>query len=83
MYQVFLNSRAEKELKKLDRRFQQKAISVLKLLKSNPLLGEKMAGEFQGSYRIKIPPLRIIYTPDFKNKIIWIRAIGFRGGIYR
>jgi len=34
-------------------------------------------------YKIKIPPLRIIYTPDFKNKIIWIKAIGFREGIYK
>jgi len=55
----------------------------LRLLKTEPFLGEKMAGQFQGSYRIKIPPLRIIYLPDLKNKIIWVRAIGFRGGIYK
>jgi len=53
------------------------------MLKIEPFLGEKMMGEFKNSYRIKIPPLRIIYTPDFKNKIIWVRAIGFRGEVYR
>ena len=53
------------------------------LLRDNPLLGEKMAGVFAGSYRIKIPPVRIIYMPDMKNKIIWIRAIGHRGDVYK
>jgi mRNA-degrading endonuclease RelE of RelBE toxin-antitoxin system len=42
-----------------------------------------MSGEYNGSYRIKIPPIRIIYLPDFKNKIIWVRAIGFRGDVYK
>lgn len=83
MYRVILGNRAEKDLKKLDKRFREKVIKNLRMLKIEPFLGEKMAGEFKNSYRIKIPPLRIIYTPDFKNKIIWIRAIGFRGGVYR
>lgn len=83
MYQVNLLNSAKKDLKKLNQRFQQKTLSVLRLLKTNPFLGQKMAGQFRGWYRIKIPPLRIIYTPDTKKKIIWVRAIGFRGGVYR
>lgn len=83
MFEVNLTNKAEKDLKKLDKRFREKAISAMKLLKTNPFLGEKMTGEFKGSYRIKIPPLRIIYTADFENKIVWIRAIGHRGGVYK
>jgi len=83
MYHVILGNRAEKDLKKLDERFREKVIKNLRMLKIEPFLGEKMMGEFKNSYRIKIPPLRIIYTPDFKNKIIWVRAIGFRGEVYR
>ncbi len=83
MFHVSLLNAARKDLKKLDKRYQIKTISLLRLLETNPLLGEKMAGEFQGSFRIKIPPLLIIYTPDFKTKTIWVRAIGFRGGIYK
>lgn len=83
MYQVELLRSAKKDLKKLDRRFQEKAILTLRLLRENPLLGQKMEGNYKSWYRIKIPPLRIIYTPDFKNKIVWVRAIGFRGGVYR
>jgi len=83
MYLIFLENRAKKELKKLDKRFKLKASDFIDKLQFNPFLGEKMSGEYDGSYRIKIPPLRIIYFPDFKNKIIRIRAIGFRGDIYK
>jgi mRNA-degrading endonuclease RelE of RelBE toxin-antitoxin system len=83
MYQVNLSKQAQKSLKRLDKRFQKKVVFTLQLLKDNPILGEKMIGPFKGSYRIKIPPVRIIYTPDFKRKIVWIRAIGHRGRIYR
>lgn len=83
MYQVNLLNQATKNLKKLDKRFQEKVILSLRLLRTNPFLGEKMSGEFSGSFRIKIPPVRIIYTPDLKRKIVWIRAIGHRGDIYK
>lgn len=83
MYQVNLLNQAKKNLRKLDKKSQKKVIASLKFLKDNPFLGEKMGGEFKDSYRIKIPPIRIIYTPDFNNKIIWIRAIGHRGSIYK
>lgn len=83
MYQVILHREAKKDLKKLENRFREKVFFMLSFLKNNPFLGEKMTGDFQGSYRVKIPPLRIIYTPDLKNKTIWIRTIGFRGGVYK
>ena len=83
MYRVNLLNSAKKDLKRLDRKFQQKTVFTLRLLEKNPFLGDKMAGIFEGWYRVKIPPLRIVYTPDTRNKIIWVRAIGFRGNIYR
>lgn len=83
MYQTKLTKRAKKELKRIDKRYLSKISQLIGLLKTNPFLGEKMSGEYMGSYRIKIPPLRVIYTPDFKNKIILIEAIGHRGDIYK
>ncbi|MBM3284127.1 hypothetical protein FJY90_07880 [Candidatus Gottesmanbacteria bacterium] len=83
MYQVMLQREAKKDLRKLEKRFREKIFFILSSLKNNPFLGEKMAREFSGSYRIKIPPLRIIYTPDLKRKIIWIRTLGFRGRVYK
>jgi len=83
MYLVFLENRAKKVLRKVDKNIQKRILKNLHLLESNPFLGSKMHGEFQGYYRVKIPPLRIIYLPDIKNKIIKIRVIGFRGDIYK
>lgn len=83
MYRVNLLNAAKKDLKNLDRKFREKMLHTLHLLEENPFLGDKMAGIFEGWYRVKIPPLRIVYTPDVKNKIIWVRAIGFRGKVYK
>lgn len=83
MYQVKLSNQAEKDLKKLNKTHRIKVAKCIDLLAQNPFLGEKMEGQFTGWFRIKIPPLRIIYTPDLKNKIIWVRAIGYRGGVYK
>lgn len=82
MYQVNLLKKAQKDLQKIDKRFQEKIVATLRLLRINPFLGEKMSSSFLGSYRIKIPPMRIVYKVDLKDKIIWVRAIGHRQGIY-
>lgn len=83
MYQVKLNNHSEKDLKKLSSIYRQKVVRSLDLLATTPFLGDKMSGEFIGSYRIKIPPIRIIYSVDRQNKIIQVRAIGHRQGIYK
>lgn len=81
--QVELTSRAKKDLKKLDKLYREKASITIDVLASNPFMGEKMEGEFRGQYRIKIPPIRIIYLIDQKNKIITVTAVGHRQGIYK
>lgn len=81
MFELKLSNHAKKDLKRLDKSFLNRVSASLELLKTNPLLGQKMTGEFQGSYRIKIPPIRIIYRVDFMNKLILIRAIGHRQGV--
>lgn len=83
MYKVKFTNRGEKDLKRLDKKYLTKVYSLLDHLGNDPFLGEKMSGERKGSYRIKIPPIRIIYTPDFKNKTILVEAIGHRGDIYK
>ena len=83
MFQVKLTNKAEKDLKRLDKRYLSKISQSIDFLKINPLLGEKMTGDFLGAYRVKIPPIRIIYTPNFKDKTILIKAIGHRQGIYK
>ncbi len=83
MYQVILSNRAKKELKKLDKRIREKILKFLHLLENDALMGHKMSGNIGGKYKIKIPPLRIVYTPNYKNKTICVHALGFRGGVYK
>lgn len=83
MFQISLSNQARKDLKRIDKRYLPKISQSIDLLSTNPFLGEKMSGNFLGSYRIKIPPIRIVYTPNFDNKSIIIRAIGQRQGIYK
>ena len=83
VYQIDLTNRAEKELKTLDKLFKEKVSLTIDLLASNPFLGEKMGGEFRGCYRVKIPPLRIIYILDIPNRKIMVIAIRHRQGAYK
>ena len=83
MYRIKFTNRGEKDLKKLSNRYLIKTLSLIDNLKTNPFLGEKMSGNFIGSYRIKIPPIRIVYTPDLKGKTILVEAIGHRQGVYK
>lgn len=82
MYQVRLLNQSKKDLKRIDKRFLTKIYYSIGELSKNPFLGEKMLGKYPGLYRIKIPPIRIVYKIDHINKIIWVHAIGHRQGIY-
>jgi addiction module RelE/StbE family toxin len=83
MFQIKLSNQARKDLKKVAKIYLPKITATINALALNPFLGEKMSGDFKGSYRVKIPPVRIVYTPDFTNKTITIRAMGQRQGVYR
>ncbi len=83
MFQIKLSNRAKKDLKRLDKRFLDKVSVSIDVLVANPFLGEKMSGEYAGSYRVKIPPIRIIYSVDFEREIISIKTVGHRGDIYK
>ncbi|MBI5123347.1 type II toxin-antitoxin system RelE/ParE family toxin [Candidatus Roizmanbacteria bacterium] len=83
MYQIIFTNRAKKDLKKIDKRYLLKISKYLDLLKINPFVGQKMEGEYKNFYKIKIPPIRLIYITDFINKTIWIQTIGHRGDVYK
>ena len=83
MFQMKLSNRARKDLKRLDKRFLPKVSQSIDALVTNPFLGEKMSGEYAGSYRVKIPPIRIIYSVNFESKIVSIKTVGHRGNIYK
>lgn len=85
MYQLFLSSRAQKELKNLDRQTRTRIISSLKSLQSDPFSPgkrvERLTDVAQG-WRLRVGDLRILYTLDTEIKLIRIYRIAKRGDIY-
>lgn len=82
MFQINLSNQAKKDLRKIAKVYLPKITASIDALSRDPFLGEKMSGNYVGYYRIKIPPIRIIYSIDFVNKIILIKAVGQRQGVY-
>ena len=82
MYSVKLTKQAKKQLDKLGTVYLTKTLKAIDELEIDPFLGNKMKGELKGLYRVKVPPIRIIYKPDIKRKNIIIIVIGHRQGIY-
>ncbi|HOC52398.1 MAG TPA: cytotoxic translational repressor of toxin-antitoxin stability system [Caldisericia bacterium] len=44
---------------------------------------KKLKGKWEGFYRIRKREIRVIVTIDFKNKIIFVYSIDFRGSAYK
>ena len=44
---------------------------------------KKLSGELEGSYRLRIGDMRIIYSVDEEKNTIYIEVIGFRGDVYK
>jgi mRNA interferase RelE/StbE len=83
MYRVVLATKATKDLKKLDRRYQKRIKSALRFLQLQPLGGKKLSGQHEGRYALRVWPYRIIYELNKKEEIVLIIRIGHRQGVYR
>ena len=44
---------------------------------------KKLSGELEGSFRLRLGGLLIIYSVDDNRKIVYIEVIGFRGDVYK
>jgi mRNA interferase RelE/StbE len=44
---------------------------------------KKLSGELEGSFRLRLGSIRIIYSADDKRKIVYIEVIGSRGDVYK
>lgn len=55
-------------------------------LRQNPFFGRnirKLRGELEGSYRYRLGSLRVVYSIDKKEKVVWIEYIKIRGKALR
>lgn len=85
IYQLQISSKAQKDLKKIDKKVQQRIIKDIFKLKENrrpqqfkPLIGFKIA-----QFRLRIGDYRVLYDVYDQDKTILILRIGHRKDIYR
>jgi len=82
-YEVILPKKVQKELNKIDVRFQEKIIEALTVLGAKPKLGKRLAGEYKQLYSLRVWPFRIIYSIDHGKLIVLVIKIGHRQGVYK
>jgi len=44
---------------------------------------KKLKGSWKGFYRIRKGKIRIIFSVDYENKILFVNKIDFRGDVYK
>lgn len=73
---------AVRHLKKINPSDLKKVFRKIQRLKTDPLLGKPLHGEYEGQYTLRAWPLRIIYTYERKTKTVEIITIDYRGSVY-
>lgn len=82
-FQISLSAKAQKQLNDLEKQEKDKVIKQLVFLTSNPFLGKKLKGEFEGYYSVRAWPYRIVYKIQKQELIVWIIRIEHRQGVYK
>ena len=82
-YKIKWDSRALKDLKKIDKRKVRPILKKVNELAENLQLGKPLKGEFQNYRRLRFGQYRVIYSVLKKIITIQILRVGSRGSIYK
>jgi len=83
-YEIFIEKKAEKDLRKLPKNYQKKIIQKILNLKNNPKpVDARKITSSENYYRIRVYDYRIIYDINYKEKRINIFRIRHRKEAYR
>jgi mRNA interferase RelE/StbE len=86
MYEIELSRKAAKFYQKADTATVRRFHAAFDRLAEDPFNHNNikpLSGELQGSYRLRIGNIRIIYSINDTIKIVYIEVIGFRGDVYK
>jgi len=86
MFEIHFSTKAKKELDKIEEKYRRRVGEVLRILMVDPIPArlfdvKKLAGT-ENTFRIRIGKIRIVYTILWKDKVILISRISFRGRVY-
>ena len=82
-YTVVIPKNVQKDLAKIDQRYQGRISLALVGLANNPYSGKKLEGEYQGQFVLRVWPYRIIYEIRQRELVVLIIRIGHRPGGYK
>ncbi|WP_456433363.1 type II toxin-antitoxin system RelE family toxin [Nitratifractor sp.] len=82
-YRLKIDAKVIKDLKKIDRTWQQRILQKIKTtLCENPYSGKKLVGDLSPFWRIRVGNYRIIYTIHEEIVTVEVIKIGHRKNIY-
>jgi mRNA interferase RelE/StbE len=84
MYRVQLSRKAGKFYEKVDLVTARRPNVSFGKLSENPFTHynvKSLRGELEGSFRLRVGDIRIVYSVDDRNKIVYIEVIRFRGDV--
>ncbi len=82
-FKVILPKQAQKDLKKIEKKYHSKIFNALKALSTNPHLGKKLSGDYKKAWSYRVWPYRIIYMLRKKELLIIIIRIKHRQSAYK
>lgn len=87
VYNVRVHREALKFYHRLEKEWQTKIDEAVEKLREDPwrkdLDVKRLHGEYTGYYRLRIGEIRIIYSLDKENKVIFVDALAYRGKAYK
>jgi mRNA interferase RelE/StbE len=86
MYKVELSRKAARFYQKTDTVTARRLNLAFAKLSQDPFKHyniKRLRGELEGSYRLRVGDIRIVYSVDEKENIVYIEVIRFRGDVYR
>jgi len=83
-YRIEVSATAERQIRKLSGRYQQRVINVIKQLgvEPRPRGCRKLQG-YDDVYRLRTGVFRILYSVEDGRLLILVMKVGHRKGIYR
>lgn len=84
MYEVYLERRAERDLKRLPEEQFQRVVSQLKALADNPrLVGSRKLSGSKSYWRVRVSDYHVLYGIDDKTRTVKVMRVRHRGEAYR
>lgn len=86
MYEIELSRKVAKFYQKVDNATVRRLNAAFDHLAEDPFNHNNikpLSGELQGSFRLRVGNIRIIYSINDTIKIVYIEVIGFRGDVYK